>query len=342
MVSVQLSDHLSLLVATLPLAILLGLIYFWLLPKPLPHVPHNPITSIWGDVPTLSRFIEGSGKIVADYFANMADIHGPIFQVLLAKTRIVVIADKTEYERMLLKTKSLEQSSWSTAVFGTVVPTSQLSQPTNGMWKRHRRLAGQYMTRRYLERMSARVTTGANNLARLWNRKIELFGNAAIDAHEDVNRAVMDTILSITIGDYPRLIDAMYPSLTASSAPLVSDKSLGHPPQFELPPLQKSFRAMMQIIDYMLFAPFPTPIARLLTWMTPSWRSSYHTLKDLLGKKIAEARELESKIENGKQGGGLPTDGDCVVDMMAQREAREGAEPFEDGELMDELITYVL
>ncbi|KAG8687182.1 hypothetical protein FRC09_013650, partial [Ceratobasidium sp. 395] len=240
---------------------------------PLPGIPHNPVTTIWGDVPELARFIKGSGKIAADYFASMAVKHGPIFQIMAAKTPLVVIADKAEYERMVLKTKSLEQSSWSTAV------TNRFWLPKDDIWKRHRRLAGQYMTRRYLE-----------------------------------------------------------PSQSSLTSDTSSTKSL----HFELPPLPKSFRAMMQIIDYMLFAPFPTRIARLLTWMTPSWRKSYHTLKNLLSNKIVEARALESKLENAKQGEGLPTDGDCVVDMMAQREAREGAEPFEDEELLDELITYVL
>ncbi|KAG8746238.1 hypothetical protein FRC12_014332, partial [Ceratobasidium sp. 428] len=309
---------------------------------PLPGIPHNPVTTIWGDVPELARFIKGSGKIAADYFASMAVKHGPIFQIMAAKTPLVVIADKAEYERMVLKTKSLEQSSWSTAVFGTVVPTSQLSQPTNDIWKRHRRLAGQYMTRRYLERMSGRISDGASHLVRLWTRKVELLGTRPFDAHEDLNLAILDTILSITIGDTPRLIDALYTSLSASQSSLTSDTSSTKSLHFELPPLPKSFRAMMQIIDYMLFAPFPTRIARLLTWMTPSWRKSYHTLKNLLSNKIVEARALESKLENAKQGEGLPTDGDCVVDMMAQREAREGAEPFEDEELLDELITYVL
>ncbi|KAG9128593.1 hypothetical protein FRC07_000026 [Ceratobasidium sp. 392] len=340
--TIRKSDYIGPVAVGLLLAGTARLVYLGLLPKPLPNVPHNPVAGIMGDIPEMTSFMEGGKKNIVDYFASMIAKHGPICQVMVSRTNIVIVAENSEYERLLLKTKSLEQSRWTNAVFGSVIPTSQISLPTNEMWRRHRQLTGPSMSRRYLERMSVRISAAANNLVRLWTKKVELVGDKVFDAHNDMRVAIMDTILSITIGNSPSFVDVVYASLPASSASLASDKVLAQFPQSSLPPLQQSLRAMMEILESIQFSPFPIGVSRLLTWMLPSRRRSYHTISDFLGKKIAEARVRETELQSAKQGEGLATDADCIVDMIAQREAREGVETFSDGELLDELITYVL
>ncbi|KAG9075379.1 hypothetical protein FRC06_010126 [Ceratobasidium sp. 370] len=162
--------------------------------------------------------------------------------------------------------------------------------------------------------MSARVSAGANNLARLWTRKVELIGDKAFDADSDLKLAIMDTIYT-------------------SSAQF---------PQPDPPPLHKALRAMMASLERVQFTALPLPVARILTWISPSWRRSYNTISDFLNNKIAEARAREAELAEAKQGEGLATDADCVVDMIAQREAREAADTFDGGELLDELMAYVL
>ncbi|KAG8715896.1 hypothetical protein FRC09_016215, partial [Ceratobasidium sp. 395] len=196
------------------------------------------------------------------------------------------------------------------------------------------------MSRRYLEHMSVRIVTAANNLVRLWARKVELVGNKAFDAHGDTRTSILDAILSITIGDSPSFIDMIYTSLALSS-PLTSDKNSAQFTHSKLPSIQRSLREMMETIESMQLSPFPITIARLFAWMDSSRRKSYRTASNFLSEKIAEARAREADF-SAKQGEALATDADCVVDMIAQREAREGAEKFDDGELLDELMTYVL
>ena len=58
---------------------LLRLSYTSLLPKPIPGVPHNPITSIWGDAPQLA--VATKDKTFSEYLADEVKKHGPIFQV---------------------------------------------------------------------------------------------------------------------------------------------------------------------------------------------------------------------------------------------------------------------
>jgi len=144
------------------------------------------------------------------------------------------------------------------------------------------------------------------------------------------------------VGDSPSFIDVIHASLPNSPSSLSPDTNLVQFPQPDPPPLHKALRAMMASLERIQFTALPLPIARTLTWMSPSWRKSYGTISEFLYNKIGEARAREAELVEAKQGGGLPTDADCVVDMIAQREAREEAETFDRGELLDELMAYVL
>ncbi|KAG9120942.1 hypothetical protein FRC07_003311 [Ceratobasidium sp. 392] len=341
------SGYLEPLLTGLSLAVVARLGYLWILPKPLPGIPHDPITSILGNIPDLVRFMEGGKKNNADWFNSITDKYGPLSQVLLAKTHMVIMADRAEFERLLLRTKSTEQSTWfglhapTPPSFGTVFPTGQLALPTNDMWKRHRQLSGPSMSRRYLEHMSVRVSTAANNLVRLWERKVDLVGSKAFEADKDIRLAIMDTIVSIVMGDSPSSVDIAYASLPTSPSSLSSDTSSIRIPQADPPPLHKALREMMRSVERIQFSPFPVFIASLFTQtLAPSWRKSYSIISEFLNEKITEARKRE--LPNVKHGGSLATDADCVVDMIAQREAREGAEQFARAELRDELMTFTI
>jgi hypothetical protein len=73
--------YLHTLVAGALLAVLARLAYLWLLPKPLPNVPHNPITNIWGDIPDITYYMKGGKRTFGDYVADVVKKHGPLSQV---------------------------------------------------------------------------------------------------------------------------------------------------------------------------------------------------------------------------------------------------------------------
>jgi hypothetical protein len=99
---------------------------------------------------------------------------------------------------------------------------------------------------------------------------------------------------------------------------------------------------MMESIERTSSAPFPALSARLFVWTSPAWRKSYDMLSTFFNEGITQARARESENMMMKQGEGLATDADCVLDMIVQREAREGVERFGKGEMLDELMTYVM
>ncbi|CUA66571.1 Cytochrome P450 89A2 [Rhizoctonia solani] len=172
-------------------ALLARLPYLWILPRPLPDIPHNPITSLLGDVTAIAQYEKDGKGVFTDFIAHLTAIHGPILQILLPRRRIVVVADRVEAERIILSGKAVDTSERLRKIFATALPNSQLALPANEVWKKHRRLAGPSMSRRYLERMASRISFGANELVGLWRAKIGLVGNSAFDVAMDFHLATM-------------------------------------------------------------------------------------------------------------------------------------------------------
>ncbi|KAG8773704.1 hypothetical protein FRC12_002365 [Ceratobasidium sp. 428] len=222
-----------------------------MLPKPLPGTPHDPMSGIMGNLSDLVRYMKNDENNKLDYFHNMIDKHGPLSQVLLGKACLVIVGDKEEVERLLLRTKSTEQSTWTRETFGTAIPRGQLALPANDMWKRHRQLAGPSMSRRYLQHMSVRASVAAGSLVRLWTRKVELVGEKVFSADNDLKLAVLvsdsmhtstqrlvtdgvcgpqDMMLSIIMGDSPASVDIAYSSPNIPFFAELRYQSSSHPP----------------------------------------------------------------------------------------------------------------
>ncbi|KAG8911219.1 hypothetical protein FRC02_006731, partial [Tulasnella sp. 418] len=89
---------------TVLLATSVWLIRRRLYPKPIPGIPHNPIASFLGDIPTLGETMKNG--ILSDFLHKCADEHGPIFQVLLGPASLVCIADPYEIEDIQLRGRS--------------------------------------------------------------------------------------------------------------------------------------------------------------------------------------------------------------------------------------------
>ncbi|ELU37677.1 cytochrome P450 domain-containing protein [Rhizoctonia solani AG-1 IA] len=280
-------------------ALLIQLVHSWLRPRPIPNIPHNPITSFLGDIPAISRAGKNGDGLFADFVAHTVSIHGPISQVrftpatgkndtahlrytrlykiLLGWHRLVIVNDKAEMERIILREKITDTSARLRSVFATVLPNSQISLPANEIWKKHRRLSGPSMSRRYLERMSERIAAGANDLVGLWQAKYTLVGCSAFDPVLDFHLATMHA--------YDALPSSVqYPS------------SVVHFPPVDPPLLYKSGKFIVKEVERSLQSPFP----------------------------------------------GLSTNADSVLDMIVQREGREGEEAFGKENLLDELIMYIL
>ncbi|KAH7339903.1 cytochrome P450 [Rhizoctonia solani] len=174
--------------ATVPvlaaLALIIRLSYSWLLLRPIPNIPHNLITSVLDDIPAIVQHAKDGKELFTEFVAHDTCLHGPISQVGDSSKaslggEVVAISDRLK------------------ATFATALLNNQISLPASEKWKKHRRLAGPSMSRRYLERMFGRITLGANKLVGLWQSKYALVGSSAFDVALDFHLVTMDNIVLV-------------------------------------------------------------------------------------------------------------------------------------------------
>ncbi|KAG9086385.1 hypothetical protein FS749_003666 [Ceratobasidium sp. UAMH 11750] len=175
-------------------------VYWWLRPKPLSDIPHNPVNSVFGDIPKLKHFMREKNARPIDYFAHLAERHGPITQVCLGRKVILLLSDREEAERIIVRGKNVDTLPDLRTVFASIIPTGQISIPEGDMWKRHRRIMGPSMHRRHLSRMIQHVSAAANALVSLWDVKRDLAEGNSFCADFDLRLATTESLSAILTG----------------------------------------------------------------------------------------------------------------------------------------------
>ncbi|KAF8674711.1 Cytochrome P450 [Rhizoctonia solani] len=166
--------------------------------------------------------------------------------------------------------------------------------------------------------MLGRIDASANNLVKFWRAKADITGSHCFEADLDIHLASMDNIVNITVGFPLGCIDSAYAALPTE---FIQSDGIAHIARPRPPPLYEAINVLLTSVSGALNAPFP----------------SFHGL--LVKLIISEAREQEIIV--GKQGNGLATDADCILDMVVQREAREGTEALGEAGIRDELMTFI-
>ncbi|CAE6426039.1 unnamed protein product [Rhizoctonia solani] len=257
-------------------------------------------------------------------------------KVLIGPQVMVIIADIGETERILIEGKITDQHKRMYQIFQTVIPNSQIALPANEIWKRHRRLTGPTMSRRYLERMSGRILTGAHSLIDLWNAKVDIAGSRAFEAGLDIQLATMDMIVNITMGHPLGCLQSALASLSAEKTEVLASTTIAYFSRPEFPPLHRAIIKMIQGLDRATKVPFPLLYARIFNYGSPSWRKEYNSIIAFLGSAIAKSQDVAEQSSSG-----LSTDANSVLDMLVQHQAREGAEKIGKAEIQDELLMYL-
>ncbi|CAE6445652.1 unnamed protein product [Rhizoctonia solani] len=119
----------NLLAVAISSAVLARVVYSWLMPKPISNIPHNLVTSIWGNIPAIVKYNK-EGKYTVDYIDDMVKKHSGISQMLLGRQAMVIISDVREAGRLLTNFKVTEQAKRVRQAFVGVSPNSQVALPT--------------------------------------------------------------------------------------------------------------------------------------------------------------------------------------------------------------------
>ncbi|CAE6415513.1 unnamed protein product [Rhizoctonia solani] len=315
----------------LALALVIGafIIYFVFCPTPLPNFPHNPITSILGDLPEILRVVR-SGKTLSEYYELLVERHGPVIQMFVGRHMSLVVADRGEAERLMIKFKNVDFPPTVFRMFEPLIPLSIMGLPGQDTWKHHRRVLGPSMNRRFLTRMEPHVFNIANKLVKLWERKHQVAGDRAFSADVDLGLASMN---SLGVG---ASLDPLDRISTATSVGQADNSGTVEIPVESSTPMFDGIRNLMTKVGAVFLLPFPSITFPCYLWLSSSWRRDLHMLRSFLMDKITEARKRE--VNHGT----LATDADCVLDMLLQPDPRDGTQQFDAKELLDELAAFLI
>ncbi|KEP48387.1 cytochrome P450 family protein [Rhizoctonia solani 123E] len=322
----------AMFVLALTLGIGAFILYFVFWPKPLLNFPHNPITSVLGDLPEILRVVR-SGKTLSEYYALLVERHGPVIQMFIGWHMSLVVADRGEAERLMIKFKNVDFPPTVFRMFEPLIPLSIMGLPGQDTWKHHRRVLGPSMNRRFLTRMEPHVLNIANELVKLWERKYQIVGNRAFIADVDLGLASMNSLAVIGVGASLDPLDRISTSASVEHA----DKS----GTVEIPvdsstPMFDGIRNLMTKVGAVFLLPFPSITFPCYLWLSSSWRRDLDMLRSFLMDKITEAKKRE--VSHGT----LATDAECVLDMLLQPDPRDGTQQFDAKELLDELAAFLI
>ncbi|QRV94337.1 cytochrome P450 family protein [Ceratobasidium sp. AG-Ba] len=304
------------------LVVLAALGYRLLKPKPLKGIPHNPITSILGDIPEITEILKKGDKTLYDYYEVLVGRHGPVTQLCVGNNSMLVLADPAEADRLVVKGKNVEATKFLGIIYSRLIPNAQISLPANDMWKLHRRMFGPMLSQEHLSRMVNHISIYAMGLVELWDAKLKLGEGKSFNAMVDIKLAVMDAIGHVTLGSSLGCVEGAQKSLSvprSTSNQVVEFDGEATPPIYD---------AMIALFTHLGNAPMLPMISitfPIYTWLSRSWRSSKKLARGFIDQKIEGAKRRDSN------------EGDCILDTIIRREKEEGQKLTRE-ELLDELL----
>jgi len=195
--------------------LLLSLLYYSLLPKPIPGIPYNRTATLTplGDIPFILRSISTEGNDPFFFwFAKQHTVHNsPVVQVFtrLFRKPAVFVADYREAEDVLTcRTAEFDRAQFFTDIFTGTAPQGFSIMRTDATFKAQRRLSLETMTPTFLKGVALPKLYGsAQNLMTFWKQKAELAGESAWNAEEDVHRAVFDGLWRVMYGTDVKVLE---------------------------------------------------------------------------------------------------------------------------------------
>lgn len=161
-----------------------------LTPKPIGDIPHNDLSPVVGDLPSILGYIN-RGLGVATWLSDQSARLGPIMSIhMTCFFSKVAIMDPEEVEDILTwRADEFGFSDTQKVVFGGAIPNEMLSIPNNSMWNTHRRLLSAWyvisfrcsgfltlinsMSTQYLKRCVPRIHEVCRQLVGIWESKLE-------------------------------------------------------------------------------------------------------------------------------------------------------------------------
>ncbi|KAM5471942.1 hypothetical protein MauCBS54593_003349 [Microsporum audouinii] len=334
---------------------LLSLIYWCILPRPLPGIPYNTKSakSILGDIPRALSHYNKTKEVASFVFEQCRGLKSPIIQVFLRpfNNPTIILDDPREIEDILLRrTREFDRAPSTIKLLKPLVPHATLVKPSNQDFKRQRRLWQDIMLPDFLRSVVApKIYKSAHELIELWRLKANLAAGHAFHVEEDLGLAAFDIIWEAMLGSQLHGVRVEIDHLQHHSSSIDLPDTTQFPVQFPASPRAMIYKA----IDYAnrsLEAVMKSPLPFIHLWyirQTPRFRY-YNGFKNRhIGRLIEQSRGRFKKLSalSEEETKYLDT---CAMDLVLRREElsakKTGTAPPPDANLAmrDELAMFLV
>ena len=310
-------------------AVLLTLLYYWALPKPIPGIPYNKAAarSLFGDIESMVEHTKKTNRLYDWIVAQNVQLDSPIVQLFTRPfTRPwVVVTDFQETRDVLMRRgKEFDRSKFFGDISGGITPENHFLMKTNDEFRRHRKWVQGIMTPGFLHQVAAPHTYAVcMDLIRLWEQKARLAQAHPISAHGDMHRLALDAIWSIVFGaDYENsTIHAqleLYSSINQVDVPKSPD-AVAHLPEAAYRTVVNAVLTITGSAEVSLKSPVP----RISHWI---WRQSRVAKNAFKVKDDFIRAEVEKSLERlDTKKGDITKERDvdgvkCAIDDVLRRE----------------------
>ncbi|KAJ6779922.1 hypothetical protein PWT90_10750 [Aphanocladium album] len=337
------------------IAATLYLLRQWLLPKPIPGIPHNPeaTRSLLGDIMAIQNEMPDN---ISEWVVRQSDRHrSPIYQVFLVPFAkpFVVVSDFREAQDILVRRgREFDRSDLAIALLRGEMPNFHACLKTGPAWAAHRRLLQDIMSPEFLQKVAApNMYAGACRLLQLWRAKRAVAGTGTpFAANHDLSFATFDAIYDFGYGEgteeraLAEQIRLLAGLTEEERRRLGENAGTGKPVDFPVAPLSPAMEAVLRStenITKVAVTGFPDAAWRVLSWFPRVRR--LRALKDTFIKSQVDM--AIKRLDNAN-----PEDGysklKCALDLIIQRERtlaeKENREPvYWSDSIKDEMFGFV-
>ncbi|KAK1674457.1 cytochrome P450 [Colletotrichum godetiae] len=326
-------------------ALLLRSVYLWLMPKPIPGLPHNKDSAgrISGDVPYFAEYDKAARFRTRFFYDLVAKHKSAVVQVLLPFSKpLVIVADYRESRDLMAKrSKELSRGYMNNVAWqGFLSEHFVAMEDAHPSFKTSRFLTKDLMTNSFLHSVSAPASHVAiSDFIRLWKRKAALAQGLPFETVEDLEGLTYDIMMTAVFGvGYEESTMTKYSKLLEdanedSINPGGSSAQVAKFPSPETPALVKALHALNVSITAVFGSVFPK-LSVFIENLKPKARQALKLKKDAVQTQIDAAVKRAAK--------GVSSEHKSAVDYVVSREKtaaiEEGREPKYNGMRLNDML----
>ncbi len=315
----------------------------WLLPRPIPGIPHNATAtrSLLGDIMAIQAEMPDN---ISEWVVRQSDRHrSPIYQVFLVPFArpFVVVSDFREAQDILVRrAHEFDRSDLAIALLRGEMPNFHACLKTGPVWTAHRRLLQDIMSPEFLHGVAApNMYRGACRLLELWRIKCAIAGEGRpFAANHDLSYATFDAIYDFGYGEGTEeraLVEQLklFHGLGEEArSELRNGAAPEEPVEFPQAPLAPAMDAVLRTtenVTKVAVTGFPDIAWRVLSWF-PRVRRLRRLKDQFIQGQVDKAVDRVAAADSSSDTGGY-SKLKCALDLIILREralaAKENREP---------------